>query len=170
MKHIIAIPRKNQSGFTLVELLLVMALFAMLLTMITDMFTSVLDVRKESEANAAVSADGRYILSRLSYDIAHASSVTTPASLGASGATLAIVVNGVTQSYSLSGSSLQLTNSSGTNNLNSSETTVSAVNFQRIGNPSGKDTIRFSFTLTSVARQQQGQLTETFISTVGRRQ
>jgi len=159
----------NQAGFTLVELLIVMALFATLLTVMTDMFVSTLQVQTESEARSSVSQDGRFILSRLSYDIEHASSVSVPASLGASGAALSIVVGGVTYSYALSGNNLQLTNSQGTNNLNSSETTVSSLNFQRLGNAAGKDTIRISFTVTSKAQPNQGKSTETFTITAGRR-
>jgi prepilin-type N-terminal cleavage/methylation domain-containing protein len=163
------LPVKGQSGFTLVELLLVMALFAMLLTVMTDMFASIMNVRTEAEASSSVSEDGKYILSRLGYDVKRSSSVTTPASLGASGSTLSIVIGGVTYGYALAGGNLQLTDNVGTDNLNSSETTVSALTFQRLGNVSGKDTIRVSFTLTSKATPDQGKKSETFTTTVGRR-
>jgi prepilin-type N-terminal cleavage/methylation domain-containing protein len=159
---------KVQSGFTLVELLLVMALFALLLTALTDMFVSTMTVRTETQATSSLSQDGRYILSRLSYDVSRASAVSTPALIGSSGSSLAIIIGGVSHSYALSGGNLQLTNNDGTNDLNSSETTVTALSFQRIGNPSGKDTIKLSFTLTSKA-QKHGDHTETFTTTVGRR-
>jgi prepilin-type N-terminal cleavage/methylation domain-containing protein len=160
---------QSQAGFTLVELLLVMALFAMLLTVLTDMFASIMNIQTESKANSSISEDGRFILSRLSYDVQRASSVTTPASLGTSGSTLAVVIDGVTYSYALASGNVQLTNNQGTNNLNSSESTVSALTFQRLGNVSGKDTVRISFTLTSEANPKQGKQVETFTTTVGRR-
>ena len=160
---------KQQSGFTLVELLLVMALFAMLLTALTDMFVSVLHVQSESETNAVVMSDGRYILSRVGYDITHATAVSTPAAIGGSGASLVITVGGNAYTYALSGGNLQLTNNNGTNNLNTSETTISGLTFQRIGNAGGKDTIRMTFTVTSKATSNQGAKTETFTTTVGRR-
>src|SRR5687768_16701793 len=96
----------NQKGFTLVELLIVMGLFGILLTVVTDMFVSTLSLQTESAAHSSVSQDGRFILSRLSYDIERASSITTPASLGASGSTLSMVVGGVAYSYALAGSNL----------------------------------------------------------------
>ncbi|HJQ08395.1 MAG TPA: prepilin-type N-terminal cleavage/methylation domain-containing protein [Candidatus Saccharimonadales bacterium] len=161
--------RPKQAGFTLVELLIVMALMGVLLMMITDMFASVLSVQTESEAHAATVEDGRFILSRLSYDVHHASSITTPGSLGGSGATLAIVIGGVTNTYSLSGGNLRLVNNFGTNLLNSSETTVSGLNFQRIGNVGGDDTIRISFTVTSKAAPKVGPKTQAFTLTTGRR-
>ncbi|HET8671680.1 MAG TPA: prepilin-type N-terminal cleavage/methylation domain-containing protein [Candidatus Saccharimonadales bacterium] len=172
-KTLLRFHRNCQSGFTLVELLLVMALFAMLLTALTDMFVSTMNVRSETAANSSVTEDGRFMLSRIAYDINRASSITTPASLGASSSILEIVVDGVTFTYELVGGNLQLTDmatgSNRTNNLNSSETTVSAVSFQRLGNASGKDTIRLSFTLTSTTEQKQGYRSETFTTTVGRR-
>jgi prepilin-type N-terminal cleavage/methylation domain-containing protein len=161
--------RADQKGFTLVELLIVMGLFGILLTVVTDMFVSTLDVQIESSAHSTVSQDGRFILARISYDVERASSITTPASLGASGPALAMVVGGVAYSYALSGNNLQLTTNLGANNLNSSETTISSLSFQRLGNVAGKDTIRLSFLVTSKAQPNQGPRTETFTTTVGRR-
>ncbi len=166
-------PRKlggAQRGFTLVELVMTMGLMSIFLVVITDVVSTTLDVRTESEAISAASEDGRFILGRLDYDLQRASSVSTPAALGGSGATLAIVISGVTNTYALSGGNLQLANLTGTNNLNSNGTTVSGLTFQRLGNSGGKDTVRVTFTLTSVARADFGQETRTFNTTLGRRQ
>ncbi|HSE61385.1 MAG TPA: type II secretion system protein [Candidatus Saccharimonadales bacterium] len=164
------IQHANQKGFTLAELLIVMGLMSMFMLVLTDVFTAAVTVRSESEATSAVANDGRFLLSRLSYDIECASSITTPASLGASGASLAMVIDGVTHTYALSGGNLQLTNNLGTNNLNGSETTISGLTFQRLGNAGGKDTIRLSLTVTSDAIREGGSPeAETFTTTVGRR-
>jgi prepilin-type N-terminal cleavage/methylation domain-containing protein len=159
---------KKQRGFSLIEMLIVMGLLSILLVALTDMFTSVLNVQTESESTAAVSQDGRFVLARLGYDINHASSITTPAALGGSGSTLAIVVGGNTYTYTVSGGNLQLTNHLGTNNLNGSETTISGFTVQRLGVAS-KDSIRLSFTVTSRAQPKQGAEVKTFTTTVGRR-
>lgn len=145
-----------------------MGLLSILLVALTDMFTSVLNVQTESEATAAVSQDGRFILSRLSYDLNHASSVTTPAALGGSGSTLAVVIGGNTYTYAVSSGNLQLTNNLGTNNLNGSETIISGFTVQRLGVAS-KDSIRLSFTVTSRPLPDQGAESKTFTTTVGRR-
>lgn len=161
--------RSKTAGFTLVELLIVMGLMSGLMIILTDVAVSSLDVQNESSATASVTQDGRYMLARLSYDIQRASSVTTPASLGASSPSLVLVVSGVTHTYTLNGTDLQLTNSLGTNNLNSSESTISGFTVQRLGNVGGKDTIKLSFTVTSKGRDDQGQRTQAFTTTVGRR-
>ena len=159
----------HQSGFTLIEAMVVMALLAMFLTMLTSLFVRAVDVQTKSEAYAATVGDGRFIMARLDYDIARASAVTVPASLGGSGSSLAITVNGSSYTYALSGGNLQLTDNVGTANLNSSGTRVSGLNFQRLGNTGGKDSIRYSFTLTSTAKHISGNDVRTYTSTTERR-
>src|SRR3990170_3085882 len=110
----------KQKGFTLIELIIVMGVTTILLVMMTDVFASMAKVRTESEATSAVAQDGRFILARLEYDILRASSVTTPAALGASNNTLAVVIGGVTYTYSVAGTNFQLVNNLGTNIMNGS--------------------------------------------------
>lgn len=157
------------SGFTLVELLLYMALLSIWLLVLSGIFISVLETRTESEAVSAVEQDGRFIIARLSYDASRASSVTVPVSLGSTASSLSIIIGGVEYSYAVAGGNLQLTNDVGTHNLNSSETIVENPVFQRIGNIGGKDTIRVQFTLTSVTVRAKGPESKTFTTTVGRR-
>lgn len=154
----------GQAGVTFVELLIVMALLGIFLVVLTTIFTTTLDVQSESESYSATVSDGRFIMARLNYDIARATAVTTPASLGSSAASLVMTVGGSTYTYALSGNNLQLTDSVGTANLNSA-TQVSSLTFQRLGNSGGKDTIRYSFTLTSTAQQDSGSSVQTFTST-----
>lgn len=159
-----------QNGFTLVEMLIYMGLLSIFLVTLTDIFVSVLDIKAESEATSSVEQDGRFIIERLSYDVSRASSVTQPASIGASGNTLSLVIGGVTYSYSISSNNLQLTNDLGINNLNSSESQIPSVTFQRIGNSGGKDTIKVTFVVNSVTqRRGAGAETRTFQVAVGRR-
>jgi prepilin-type N-terminal cleavage/methylation domain-containing protein len=161
---------RDQAGFTLIELLMSMALMGMFLVVLTDVVSSTLDVQTESEAVSSVSEDGRFVLARLDYDIQRATSITTPAALGASGSSLVLVIGGVNNTYALSGGNLQLTNASGSTNLNSNDSTVSGLSFQKVGNSGGKETIRVSYTVTSVAQTDQGQDARSFTTTFGRRQ
>lgn len=155
----------GQKGVTLVELLLVMGLLAIFLLIMTTLFTSTLDIESQSEAYSATISDGRFMMARLNYDITRATAVTAPATLGASGASLVLTVNATTYSYSLIGSNLQLTDGSGSANLNGSGTTISNLSFQRLGNIGGKDTIRYSFKLTSTALHHAVGDTQTFTNT-----
>src|SRR3989344_8832478 len=150
-------------GVTLIELLLYMAIMSIFLLTLTDIFVSIVNVRLEGEATSAVEQDGRYIVSRLAYDINRASLVLAPGTYGSPGTnTLSIDIAGTTYTYSLSGSNFQLVNDLGANNLNSSESKVSNINFQKIGNSGGKNTIKLSFTVTSVTERPSGPESKTF--------
>ena len=161
-----------KKGVTLIEIMLYMGILSIFLVVLTDIFVAILNVRSESEAASAVEEDGRFILSRLSYDISRADGVTNPSSIGQTASPLRIFIGGETYTYSILGSYFTLTNDQGVNFLNSSETTISNILFTRIGNasvPGTKDNIKLQFTLTSKTQKSSGPDTKTFTTTVGRR-
>jgi len=160
---------KFKKGFTLVELILYMALMAIFLIILTEIFVSILEVKKESEAVSAVEQDGRFLLSRFNHDLNRATSVSTPATLGDSSSSLVLVIGGDTFTYSLSSGNLQITNTNGTDNLNSSGSTISNVSFQRIGPSGGEPTIKITYTVTSATERVGGAETKTFNTSVGLR-
>ncbi|OGD86748.1 hypothetical protein A2164_01595 [Candidatus Curtissbacteria bacterium RBG_13_35_7] len=163
---------KFQKGFTLVEILLYMGLLAILLVVLTEILVSILAVKTESEATSSVEQDSRFILSRMAYDISRATEINTPPQIGQTRSNLRMTVGGVPYEYAENGGNFQLINDLGTNNLNSSETTISNPSFQRIANtavPDTKDTIKIQFTITSKTTRSQGPETKTFTTTVGRR-
>jgi prepilin-type N-terminal cleavage/methylation domain-containing protein len=157
-----------QRGLTLVELIVSMGLMSIFMLVLTDIVVAVGDVQTESEAASAVAQDGRYILARLSYDVQRAESIATPPFVGASSTQMVLTIGGGTAyTYALSGGNLRLTANSLTDNLNSSETTVSGFSIQRYGNSGGKHTLTISFTLTSTATRDTGAEVKTFTTTVG---
>ncbi|OGM29554.1 hypothetical protein A2630_01000 [Candidatus Woesebacteria bacterium RIFCSPHIGHO2_01_FULL_44_10] len=159
-----------KKGFTLIELLLYMGLFSMFMVVLTNIFISSLDVKLESQANSAVVADGRFILSRLNYDITNAGTIDLPAGLGAFGSSLQLTTDGETLIYSLdSQSNLVLTDTVGSGKLNSSETKVTAVNFRKIGNSDGGETVRINFTLESATLVNGQPEVRDYQTTVGLR-
>ncbi|OGD85669.1 hypothetical protein A2164_03085 [Candidatus Curtissbacteria bacterium RBG_13_35_7] len=160
---------KLHQGFTLVELIIYMGLLGIFLIILTDIFVSMLNVKGKTEAVSYVEQDGRFILSRFGYDIPQASSITIPQNLGESGNSLVMVVNGSTYTYSLVSNNLQLNNGSTTENLNSSETEITAITFQKIGNSGGKNTVKIQFTIESITQTTTGAETKTFTTTIGRR-
>ena len=146
----------KSSGFTLVELLISMGLLAIILSVLTSLFVSVIEAQLESQATSSVDQDGRFILARLSYDIHRTNSISIPATLGAQGPTLQIVVNGITYTYGLNGNELELTSNQGTDRINSPNTLISDVNFRRLGSTlSGKNTIEIQFTVSSTITRPQ---------------
>lgn len=139
-------------SFTLVETLLYMGLFAMFILVLSWIFVSILDVQLGSEATSSVEQDGRFVLNRMLYDIHRATTAVVSANQ------LQLTIGGVTNTYSLNGSSLQLVNNLGASRLNSFDTAVSGLTVVKAGN-----TVAISFTVTSQA------LVKSYQSTVGLR-
>lgn len=159
-----------QKGMTIVEMLMYMAIFAILMTVLTQIFTSSLDVQLESKSTSSVQQDGQYMLSRLSYDLKRAQSVSIPANFGQPTGALQISIDGTTYTYSTDlNDNFTITNDQGTNNLNSTGTTVTNVSFLRIGNPGGKSTIQITYQVNSTTQQVSGYKRQTFQTTVSLR-
>jgi type II secretory pathway component PulJ len=156
-------------GFTLVEAMVVMGLLAIFLTVLASLFTTAINLEGSSSGYSAVVDDGRFIMARLDYDIARATSITTPAALGANAANLVMTINSATYTYALNGSNLQLTDGTGSANLNGNRTTITGLNFQRIGTSGDKESIRYTFTVTGTIQHPNQTDTQTYTSTVERR-
>lgn len=144
-----AINKKQNSGFTLVELIIYMGLLTMLILIFTQIFTSILDNQLSSESNSQVAEDGRYIYSRFIYDVNRADAITLPANLGDSSPSLVLTINGQTYTYASSSGNLILTDPTGSYALNGFGTKISDLQFTRIGNVSGKHTVKINFTIVS---------------------
>lgn len=161
--------KNSRKGFTLVELLIFMGILTILLTVLTQVFTMILDSQLESQADSSVDQDGKYIINRLTYDLNNAQNINIPSIPGQQGETLQLVIGGINYAYSLNNGNMQLSDGNTTENLNSFNTNVSGVNFLRLGNPGGKNSIKITFTLTSKTIKNSGQEQEIFSTTLGLR-
>ena len=161
--------RRKERGFTLVEVIITMGLLSIFLVVLATIFTASVDVQVRSRGYSSVSSDGRYLLARLDYDIARASAVTTPSSLGSSSGSLVLTIGGSTYTYAISGTGLQLTTPAGSGMLTSSDDAITSVSFTKLGNAGGLETIRYAFTLTSKNTQTRNTASQTFTSTTERR-
>ncbi|OGH17734.1 MAG: hypothetical protein A2868_00120 [Candidatus Levybacteria bacterium RIFCSPHIGHO2_01_FULL_40_15b] len=159
----------KSNGFTLVELLLYMGLLLLFLLIQTQIFTSILGVRLESEASSSVQQDARFIMSRLIYDINRAENIVLPAIPSAETNSLVLTIDSLSNTYSLSGGNLIISDNQGSDNLNSFGTRISNLSFKRLGNVGGKNTITFSFTLTSATQREYGPEIKTIQTTSGLR-
>jgi competence protein ComGC len=160
---------RSRSGITLIEMLIYSALFSILVVVLSEILLSTLEVRIESQANAAVNQDSRFLLSRLSYDIQRSSAITVPNALGGSGGVLTLTIGGANTTYQLAGNAVTITNTNGTDALSSPESSMSALTFKRLGNVGGKESVQVKFTVTSVARKDSGAESRSFQTTIGRR-
>lgn len=161
------------AGFTIIESLVYMGLLIILITILSLLFSSILDVQLESKSTSSVDLDGRYIIAKLIYDMhmMQTSSpvndtIITPSTPGGSSSTLNFTVNSINYTYSLSSGNLQLVNDKGTNNLNGVDTTVSALQFTRIGTGASTDTIRVTFTVTSKIIRNAGAESRSYQTTI----
>ena len=164
--------RKLTNGYTLIELLVFMGIISILLVMLSNMLASIIDVRQESESISSIEQDGNYILARFTYDIQRAQSISVPASLGQNDSTLGLSIDGISNLYSVSNGFLTVANNLGVLQLNSVNTSVSNLNFLRLGNTADiarEDTIRVNFTVTSRIIRSSGPEAKNFQTTVGLR-
>lgn len=155
-------------GFTQIELLLSMGILTILIGILTTVFGQIIDVQLESKAVSSVDQNGRFILSRLLYDMRNATTIVTPATPGTTTNTLTISVDSVDYTYSASSSGdFVLINNQGTNVLNNQAASISGVTFTRIGNGDNNDTIRVNFAVTTRVQQIGDEDQKTFQTTLG---
>jgi len=159
----------GQRGTTLIELILYIGIFSILLLVFLQIFTTILDLQQESQATTSVSQDGQFILARLTNDIKKAKTINTPANLNEPSSQLEIVVDGEIYTYELNGEKLSLTKNLEANSLNGYDTKATNLNFLRLGNVGGKQTITVTFTLTSNAVKNSGPEIKDFKTTIGLR-
>lgn len=91
----------------MVELLISMGIMGILIVIMTELFGSILTMKLRSQAKSAVAQDSRYVISRLTYDIARSSDITTP-NISSTSDTLTLSISGTTYTYSLQDSKLVL--------------------------------------------------------------
>ncbi len=158
-----------KKGFTIVELIIYMGLLSGFLLILTTMFLALLETQLDSEATSSVERDGRFIFTRLSYDVARAQGITSPAIAGGQSNSLTLVISGVPYTYSIISGNLVLTNDLGSNRLNSVETQISNLSVERLGNTNGKHTVRVRTTITSITQRVSGSEARVLESTFGLR-
>lgn len=160
---------KKLRGFTLVEILLYLALLSIFLLVSTDFFVTTAAFTVESQQKNFVDLDSRLIFSRLRYDLLRASAVAIPSQITPTSTSLTLVIGGQSFSYSLVGDSLTLQEPTGNFALHSNQTKVTSLTFQRIGNSGGLPTVKFTFTVESTGQDSGGPKSRTVTSTVSLR-
>lgn len=159
----------KSKGFTIIEMLVYSAGLIILMTVLSEIFVSIFDAQMESQAISSVEQDGRYVLSRLSYDLARASSVSTPAVLGIPSPNLAITVGTDSYTYQIQNGNLIITINSTPYQINGFDTSVSNLTFLKLGNTGGKNSIRASYTVTSRSLRKSGPEVKNFQTTLTQR-
>jgi Tfp pilus assembly protein FimT len=161
---------KNTTGFSLIELTIYIGLLTVFILILTEIFTSVLNAQLSTSSSSSVAQDGRFIYSRLIYDINRADSASMPANLGETNDTLILNIDGENYTYYQNNSNLYIEDATGQYQLNSSETSISGLSFTRIGNNGGKHTFQINFTVTGNIPLKGGRIdSQVFETTAGLR-
>lgn len=145
--------KKIKSGFTLVELLISMGIMTILITILSQVFASILTMRSKNEATSALAQDSRYIFQRLAYDVGRSSSIAVPA-VGNSGSSMTLVIAGVNYAYSLQDGALMLSvGGASADRLNSVGTSITSLSFTRNSPLGGKSSVALDVALAATTIQ-----------------
>jgi len=143
--------RQSLRGFTLVEILIYMALFVGFLLLLSALFISILDTQLNSSTSSQMDQDTWYLINRLQYDMYRADSIELPVNNGEEGDTLIINVAGSPISYSLNNDKLIITENGQSFSLINQDSRVFNLNFKRLGNLDGGNTISVYLELKNFA-------------------
>lgn len=139
-----------KKGFSLVELMLFMALSGVFLAMTGQLLKSAIDFKLETTSSSAADLAGQFIYNRISYDLRRASSILVPASAGGTGTTLSLVINGQTHTYTLLNNRLLLTTPNGVEDISDSGVIVENFTVTKTGVDPQTPGVKLEFSLESV--------------------
>lgn len=126
---------RNREGFSLLELLIYVAVLSIVMVMISSTFIALNRGSSQSEIRSEVNSNLRFAIEKIGQDVRAASSVSTPATAGATSTTLVLMVSSATTTYDVS--SGQLRRQVGTSTpevLTSDAVTVNTPVFTRLEN------------------------------------
>ncbi len=148
------------------ELLIGMGIFSILIVVLSELFGGIMTMKLKGESVSAVSADSRFIMTRLSYDVARASSVVVPNST-----TLNLTIAGEPYSYSVSSNILRLSYNGGSSEvLHSPSTRIANLSFTKLDDLDGKQSVRVDMDVESTILLSGGKVdTRNLISTYATR-
>ncbi len=141
----------DQAGFTLIELVVYVAIVGVLLLSIVSFYGLVIDVRVKNQSIAEVNQQGQLAMDGITQTIRNATSITTPA-LASSGAALTLVVPTGSLSptvFKLNGTALQITAGVSTPvALTGSKVQISSLTFKNLTRAGTNGIVQVSFVIS----------------------
>ncbi len=119
-----ALQLKNNRGFSLLELLIYMAILAGFLVVLVNLFFMISASSSREEARAEVRQNLRFAAQQITTDIRSATAISAPI-VGGEGNALNITVGGEDIAYAISGGVLQRTRGAITENITTAKISVS---------------------------------------------
>mgnify|MGYP001570786998 FL=1 len=160
--------RKFQKGFSLVELIMYLAIIGSLVGVVVGMFVSFNRLRVKSESQTELTQNARSAIERLRQEIVKATSVASP-SAGSTDVALQLNMSGGNLTcFQISSGILQMAEGAATcasyNPITSSKVSVTNSDiFTRIDNTSAKSTIQIKLTFTYNNRTEYSYTTQTTV-------
>ncbi len=125
----------HQKGFTLLELLIYIAILAILTIGIASAFLSINRGQGQVEARSEVNSNIQFAIEKINGDLKSASLVSTPAIANSTSSTLVMTISGLTITYSVLGGRLQRQiNAETPENITSERAIITDVSFARLEN------------------------------------
>ncbi len=137
----------NNRGFSLLELLIYMAILAGFLVVLANLFFMITASSGKEEARAEVQQNLRFAIQQITTDIRSATAITEPV-ISSGGNALNITVGGIATIYSISGNGiLQKTRGAVTEDITTDRVAISSPSaapfvFTRVDNASAKPTVQ----------------------------
>lgn len=117
----------SRKGFSLLELLIYISLISIISLVLAQLFVSISRGGASAEAQSEVNSNLRFAVDKIAQDVRSASSVSVPASAGASGSTLTLSVSGSNVAYCVVGGALRRESSGGACGASSPAITADSV-------------------------------------------
>jgi len=130
-----SLPRTNSAGFTLMELVIYLGIVSFVTVLLAASMSNLLGGRGKTQSQQRVSESIQFLSDRITDDIRQATSISVPATSGAQGSTLTMLVANASVTYTLTGTTV--TRQSGVASaeaITPSDVAVTALNFQRLEN------------------------------------
>lgn len=141
----------------MVELLIYIGLLTLFLTVLTTLFVSIFKLQLTTQSTSSLTQDTRFIITRMGYDIGNAASLAVPDSTH-------LQFNGTNTYFLDENGNLILTIGGISNKLNSLNTSISSISFQKVG-----DTVQVKFTINSNVIEESGPRNQDIQTTYGLR-
>jgi GxxExxY protein len=152
----------NPKGFTLLEILLSIAIASILFAVVGSLFVSVLQNRVKMQSIAEIEETGMQIVQLLTQSIRNAEGINSPAA-AATGTSLSLDV--VTAGddptvFDLNSGAIRIKEGAAAAiNLSSSKMTASALSFQNVSGTNAPGSVTYTFTLTLVNPEGRNEYT-----------
>lgn len=128
----------NNSGFSLLEVLIYISVIAVVTTAIGTVFLSIAGGQARADASAEINSNIRFVTDKINQDILAASAITQPTTAGETLSTLAMTIGATSVSYCVVNSQLHRSTSgicdSGSELLTSQTVKVNNLSFTRLEN------------------------------------